>query len=108
MATLKKWQRVLSALAEGRSFNRFEAERELHDHCLHSTVSRIQEMGVQVNRRMETVSGYQGLPTIVARYWISPELHQKAREVAGNSQSRRVVETGCQKLPPELAGFGLP
>ena len=33
-----KWKRVLAALVSGKSFNRFEAERELHDHCLHSTV----------------------------------------------------------------------
>ncbi len=35
----RKWRRVLAALTHGKTFNRFEAERELSDHCLHSTVS---------------------------------------------------------------------
>jgi len=37
-----KWQRVLRALLGGSSLNRFEAERQLHDHCLHSTTSELQ------------------------------------------------------------------
>jgi len=66
----KKWQRVLSALLDGRTFNRFEAERQLNDHCLHSTVSTLQDMGVTIPREYETVPGYQGIPTRVCRYWI--------------------------------------
>lgn len=66
----KKWQRVLSALLDGRTFNRFEAERQLSDHTLHSTVSTIQSKGVTILREFETVPGYQGIPTHVRRYWI--------------------------------------
>ena len=66
----KKWQRVLKAFLDGKSFNRFEAERQLNDHCLHTTVSTLQSFGVTIFREYETVSGWQGIPTRVCRYWI--------------------------------------
>lgn len=71
-----KIQRVFQALASGRSYNRFEAARELHDTCLHSTVAAIQQRyGVQVFRRYETIRGFQGAPTPVCRYrLVGPEL----------------------------------
>ncbi|MEJ2633370.1 MAG: hypothetical protein P8011_00470 [Acidihalobacter sp.] len=71
----RKIHRVLRALATGRSFNRFEAERALHDHCLHTTVASIQrDYGISVYREMETVAGYEGAPTRVCRYrLLSPE-----------------------------------
>jgi len=78
-----KLHRVLSALVE-RSYNRFEAASELHDHSLHSTVSRIQNtLGVRVDRRTETVRGYQGAPTHVCRYWIAESARDKALRVLG-------------------------
>jgi len=78
-----KWKRVLDAFLTGRSFNRFQAERELHDHCLHSTVSTLQSMGVTILRRMETVSGFMGCPTEVMRYWLAAESHQRALKLLG-------------------------
>lgn len=66
----KKWQRVLTAFLEGKSFNRFESERQLNDHCLHTTVSTLQGFGVTIFREFETVSGWQGIPTRVCRYWL--------------------------------------
>ena len=78
-----KWERVLHALADGQRFNRFEAERILNDHCLHSTVSTIQQKGVQVERREEVVPGYQGIPTHVCRYWLNPEEQVKAAAMLG-------------------------
>lgn len=77
----KKWQRVLRALLSGKSYNRFEAERALSDHCLHSTVSGLQRKGLTIHRRYETVPGYMGSPTDVCRYWLAPESLQKAREL---------------------------
>lgn len=74
----QKWKRVLAAMAEGRSFNRFEAECVLNDHCLHSTVSTIQAKGVQIERRDEVVPGYQRIPTHVRRYWLAPENTENA------------------------------
>lgn len=66
----KKWQRVLTAFVEGKSFNRFESERQLNDHCLHTTVSTLQGFGVTIFREFETVLGWQGIPTRVCRYWL--------------------------------------
>lgn len=80
-----KWKRVLRAFLDGRSFNRFEAERQLADHCLHSTVSTIQGKGVTIKRRTEKVPGFQGIPTEVCRYWLAPEARQRAREILGIS-----------------------
>ncbi len=86
-ATPLKWQRVLAALVTGASFNRFEAERILHDHCLHSTVSTIQKMGITIMRRMETVRGYHGIATSVCRYWIAPESRARALILLGDSSA---------------------
>lgn len=66
----KKWERVLGALAAGKSYNRFEAERYLNDHCLHTTVSTLQSMGLLVHREFEEVPGYMNIPTRVCRYWL--------------------------------------
>lgn len=76
-----KWKRVLNALVAGQSFNRFEAERELADHCLHSTVSTLQSKGVRILRRTERVPGYMGIPTECRRYWIDPQSRQRASEL---------------------------
>jgi hypothetical protein len=76
-----KWKRVLRAFLEGQTLNRFEAERTVHDHCLHSTVSTIQSKGVTIQRRTERVPGYMGIPTECCRYWIAPESSQRAREL---------------------------
>src|SRR5713226_95358 len=49
-----KLKRILAELARGRSLNRFQAE-PLGDHCLHSTVAKIQKYDIQVARRDEVV-----------------------------------------------------
>ena len=38
-----KKARVLRAMLDGWTGNRFKAARELHDHCIHSTVSELQQ-----------------------------------------------------------------
>lgn len=79
--TETKADRVLAALMAGRSFNRFEAERQLHDHCLHSTIAQLQRLrSVTIERQYETVSGYQGHPTSCCRYWITPEERQRIED----------------------------
>lgn len=50
-----KFHNVLAALARGQAFNRFQAERELHDHVLPSTIQKIQRLGITVSRQHETV-----------------------------------------------------
>lgn len=78
-----KWQRVLEAFVAGRTYNRFEAEWSLHDHCLHSTVSTLQDMGIVIHRESETVRGYQGNPTVVKRYWLAPASRMRALALLG-------------------------
>ena len=78
-----KWRRVLTALHAGHSFNRFEAERELHDHCLHTTASVLQGKGLTILRRDEVVSGFAGIPTHVTRYWLAPESRERAAALLG-------------------------
>lgn len=79
----RKWQRVLSAFLTGRSFNRFEAERQLHDHALHSTVATLQSMGVVIDRKMECVPGFQGLATHICRYRLNPTSFDTAKSLLG-------------------------
>lgn len=75
---LTKLHRIFAELAHGRSLNRFEAE-SLGDHCLHSTVSTIQQRyRIIVSRREETVRGFGGHPTRVVRYWFEPAEQTKA------------------------------
>ncbi|WP_018169700.1 hypothetical protein [Thioalkalivibrio sp. ALMg9] len=77
-----KWRRVLDALADGRRLHRFQAERQLHDHCLHSTVAGItRNTGLHIERRTIEVAGYMGLPTRVREYWLSPEERRRARAI---------------------------
>lgn len=79
-----KIHRVLSALATGRSFNRFEAERELNDHTLNSTVSEITtRYGITIQRREETVPGFQGAPTRCCRYWLDDMGQLAAQRLTG-------------------------
>lgn len=88
-----KKSRVFRALLTGRSFNRFEAERALHDHCLHTTISEIEKSyQVTVDRDFETVPGYQGSPTRVCRYWIN------SKEIARYEATQKAVDHG-KKLP---------
>ena len=66
----KKWARVLRAFLTGKSFNRFDAERELRDHVLPSTVAGLQARGVSILRCAEVVPGFAGLPTHTVRYML--------------------------------------
>ena len=88
--TQKKWERVLAALVSGKSYNRFEAERRLNDHCLHTTVSAIQGMGVTIHREYEVVPGYLGAETRVCRYWLdrSADNFKRALALLPASQQR--------------------
>lgn len=89
MSTPTKLSRVLEALAGGRSFNWFEASRELSDWCLHSTVARPQSYGIRIFRKPETVPGYQGAPTRVMRYQILPDDREQARRVLADLKRSR-------------------
>jgi len=78
----KKWQRVLQAFLAGRTLNRFEAER-IGDHCLHSTVSKLERKGLVIFRREEKIPGYLGLATHCCRYWLADTSRPRASELLG-------------------------
>lgn len=62
---------MLREFLKGRNLNRFEAEFH-HDHCLHSTVSTLQnDYGILIARRGETVPCLRGRSTVrCVRYWL--------------------------------------
>ena len=77
-----KIYRVLVALSRGKSFNRFQAEIELHDHSLYGTVHNIQNRyNITVSRKNEVVPGYMGAKTRCCRYWLSEEQQEKAKKL---------------------------
>ena len=78
----RKWARVLRALVDGRTLNRFEAARELRDWCLNTTISQLEQRGITVLRHDETVPGAFGAVRC-CRYKIAPESVQFARGLLG-------------------------
>ena len=68
-APIGKHATILKAFIEGHSLNRFEAEA-LHDHCLNSTVSALQNsFGIIIDRQRETVPCINGKASVsVNRY----------------------------------------
>jgi hypothetical protein len=89
IAKTKKWQRVLTYLLSGRSLNRFEAERVVNDHCLHSSISGLERhSGIVFDRRFETVACLNGTDEVrVKRYWLrlEPNNFRRTRAVLGLS-----------------------
>ena len=79
----RKWRRVLAAFLTGQSYNRFESERVLSDHCLHTTVATLQRFGLIIDRNFETVPGYMGISTRVCRYRLSPASVDAAKALLG-------------------------
>lgn len=76
-----KLARVLAALADGKRLHRFQAERDLHDHVLPTTIATIQRHGIQVHRRTITIAGYMGNLTRVAEYRLIHAERRKARRL---------------------------
>lgn len=69
-----KISRVFAAFMREERHTRFTAERELHDHCLNSTVSDIQKRyGIRLRRRRIIIPGYKGNPTNCCQYWLERE-----------------------------------
>lgn len=58
---------ILAILRQGRSLNRFEAER-FGDHCLHSTISTLRSKGYQFYDQWEWVNTRFGKEVHVKRY----------------------------------------
>lgn len=61
---------ILKLFLQGRNLNRFEAEIH-YDHCLHSTVSSLEDYGVRIARVWERVPCLGGKATVrCKRYWL--------------------------------------
>jgi hypothetical protein len=92
-AKTTKLATILRLLVNGKSLNRFEAEHH-HDHCLHSTVSTLQnEHAITIERKFETVrcNASKDCRTRVCRYWLgtSPENIQRARVLLAYMEHRK-------------------
>ncbi len=69
---------ILKLFLQGRNLNRFEAETH-HDHCLHSTVSSLEDYGVRIARHWETVPCLGGKATVrCKRYAIDTAMDNMA------------------------------
>lgn len=76
-----KADRVFEYLLDGGSLNFIEAQQKLHDRSLHSTISYLQKLySITILRGFETISGFQGKPTVCCRYWIDPKEIQRYKE----------------------------
>jgi len=84
--TGSKIETILRVFLRGISLNRFEAESH-HDHCLHSTVSTLQNgFGILISRQSEVVPCLHGSSTVrVNRYWLdtAPDNLAAARALLG-------------------------
>ena len=77
-----KLENMLGIFLRGIALNRFQAE-DHHDHCLHSTVSTLQNgYGIEIARKSESVPCLSGRATVrCMRYWLdtSPDNLAAAR-----------------------------
>lgn len=91
-APIGKHATILKAFVEGRSLNRFEAEA-LHDHCLNSTVSALQNnFGIVIDRHRETVPCFNGKASArVNRYRLNtkPDNIKRARDELARMTKQR-------------------
>jgi hypothetical protein len=83
-----KIARVLAALAAGQRIHRFQAERELHDHVLPTTIATIQQHGIEVDRQTVAVPGYAGSRVHVAEYRLRVTERAKAKRLLREWQHR--------------------
>lgn len=60
-------QNAIAAILRTRSLNRFEAER-FGDHCLHSTIATLRDLGFVIVTQWETVPTRFGKDARVKRY----------------------------------------
>lgn len=74
-----KMTRILLELYQGKSLNRFQAER-LGDHCLNSTISTFANShGITFRRVPERVPTRFGVKATVTRYSLAPSSKARAK-----------------------------
>ena len=83
----RKADRILRHFATGARLHRFQAER-LGDHCLPSTVARLQQVHpIVFQRQIEQVPTQFGTAARVAVYWLEGDSLKRAKEITqGSSQ----------------------
>jgi hypothetical protein len=80
MKPSSKLKRVTQRLMEG-SLDFIQAQQQVNDRSLHSTVSQIQrDYGIEVYRCRIKRPGYQGIPTACFEYRILPGQFVKTRK----------------------------
>lgn len=80
---LLKWQRILAAFLDGRSWHAIDAGRELHTTCLNSDVADLERRGLVFHHERISVPGYGGAKTAVVRYRLSPGSYAQAHALLG-------------------------
>lgn len=78
-----KWQRILFAFMDGRTWHTLEAMRELHTSCLHSDISGLEARGLKFHHEHITVPGYGGKQAAVVRYALARESFPLAARLLG-------------------------
>jgi hypothetical protein len=84
--------RVFDAFINGDSFNHFEAEKISNYHCLHTTVTTMeQKYNIAISCKFETVPGYMGNPTSVCRYWIDIKERERIKSERYDSSNLHLI-----------------
>jgi hypothetical protein len=78
-----KLRRILSALIDGRRLTRFDAE-QLGDHCLPSTVSALQRLGITIQREPVALEGRHGRFRCCV-YWLAESDRPTALRIVGRA-----------------------
>lgn len=76
-----KTARILEELLV-RKLNRFDAE-QIGDHCLNSTISSLQGLGLNIARQRVSVPTRFGKPVKVCEYWVPPHEQPRALRLLG-------------------------
>lgn len=78
-----KWQRILYAFMDGKSWHALEAVRELGTSCLHSDIAGLEARGLKFHHERITVPGYGGSQVFVVRYTLAYESYPSAARLLG-------------------------
>lgn len=85
MSTLKPATKIYNTTSQffaGRQIHRFQAE-QFGEHALHSTVSRLETLGLKFERKSISVPTRYGRDCWVKLYWLAPESYPLAAKMLG-------------------------
>ena len=78
-----KWQRILFAFMDGKSWHALEAVRELGTTCLHSDIAGLEARGLKFHHERINVPGHGGSQAAVVRYTLTHESYPLAARLLG-------------------------